>query len=169
MVMDAKDKQRLKEVLREEQQSNDAMIAGRDTPHNAYICDTFIDEDSSQWYTAPYELEKFGIDPRYISALTTAYHAFYEFTGVLDQYLDHNPELLRLLILYRDEFKRLDVKGFYTDHFVKMCRDFFDVPEASARGYFDKREYNLRFVTEGSGAKRPTFDDKPNPNCDLPF
>lgn len=140
-VMDNQQSYRLQQLLIAEQHIRDMRYQDSG---DVYIIETGqLDEDSGQFYTTKAELEYYGINPQYVSALTNAHWAYDDIIGVADP-PSHEGELYNLLCLYREEIDTFTLRHYVDQDFIDFVQRFYDVPKASIDGYIRKRHENRK-------------------------
>ncbi|TDT43655.1 hypothetical protein CLV90_2777 [Maribacter spongiicola] len=115
---------------------------------------SYLNEDTSQFYTSEAELKVFKIDPKQLHRLHVAYNTYLGLIGVTDNKAFSN-ELYSLIIMARSLCPTLKYYGqefpFTTGSddpqtFTWYCKEFFDLPFRSSSAFWQKQNFNSSYL-----------------------
>lgn len=115
---------------------------------------SYLDEDTSQFYTSESELKVFKIDPKQLHKLHVAHNTYLGFIDVTDSSA-FSEELYRLIVKARSVCPTLKFYGqefpFETGNddpqiFTWYCKEFFNLPFRSSSAFWQKQNFNTSYL-----------------------
>ncbi|WP_062054351.1 hypothetical protein [Aquimarina longa] len=132
----------------------------KDYPNPIIKNHSYLNEDSSQFYTSEAELQVFKISPKELHRLHAAHYTYLGFIEVADSSA-YDKELYNLLIKARDICPPLNYYGqqipFTTGNddpqtFIWYCKTFFNLSQRSSTAFWQKQHFNTSHLI--------TYDDE---------
>ena len=115
---------------------------------------SYLNEDTSQFYTSEAELKVFKIDPKKLHKLHVAHYTYLGFIDVADVKA-FSEELFALIIKARSLCPTLKFYGqefpFKTGYddpqiFTWYCKEFFSLPFRSSSSFWQKQNFNSSYL-----------------------
>ncbi len=115
---------------------------------------SYLNEDTSQFYTSEAELKVFKINPKQLHRLHVAYYTYLGLINVADKSA-FSEELFALLVKARSLCPKLKYYGqefpFTTGNddpqiFTWYCKEFFDLPFRSSSAFWQKQNFNTSYL-----------------------
>ena len=124
--------------------SDDLKTNGKSEADIIRETDSFLDEDSGQFFISSPELIVFQLQPQYAPALLHAYCVFEDAHNMTspNHFGGRLLELIRILPAFFP-IPKFKERVFSQNHFIWLAYELYQIPEQQAYGYFFKREMNM--------------------------